>query len=87
MTKLQLLEKCEEYGIKKSKSKSKRVSIDLIFEKINSQNENKKNNYNGNEDEDGKNHKYTFIEVCSGGKELSSGLIVSGFTPLLLLKC
>lgn len=27
---------------------------------------------------------YTFIEVCSGGGGLSSGLIESGFTPLLL---
>lgn len=29
-------------------------------------------------------HKYTFIEVCAGGGGLSSGLIKSGFTPVLL---
>lgn len=28
--------------------------------------------------------KYTFIEVCAGGGGLSSGLIKSGFVPLLL---
>jgi len=37
MTKVQLLEKCEEHGIKKCKSKTKQILINLLSDKINSQ--------------------------------------------------
>lgn len=33
---------------------------------------------------DNSTHAYTFIEVCAGGGGLSTGLIQSGFTPILL---
>jgi DNA (cytosine-5)-methyltransferase 1 len=80
LSKLQLLEKCKEYGITKCKSKNKSELIKYITEY----------EYNNNQiieenilDEDEKDRP-TFIEVCSGGGGLSSGLIKSGFIPLLL---
>jgi adenine-specific DNA-methyltransferase len=44
MTKTQLLEKCEEYGIKKCKSKTKQILINLLSNKINSQKDDSSDN-------------------------------------------
>ena len=80
LSKLQLLEKCEEYRIPKCKSKNKNELIKYITEyECNNNQIIKENIFDENEQD-----KYTFIEVCSGGGGLSSGLIKSGFIPLLL---
>jgi len=78
LSKRELLAKCEELGIVKCKSKNKQALVELIISKSKDkqatvENENEKQDI-----------KYTFIEVCAGGGGLSSGLIKSGFTPLLL---
>jgi DNA (cytosine-5)-methyltransferase 1 len=86
MNKKELLEKCKELGIKKCNSKNKTQLKELIKEKelvINDQTlENIliPNSIEENIDNKG----YNFIEVCSGGGGLSSGLMKAGFTPLLL---
>lgn len=72
LTKNELLIKCEEFGIKKCKSKNKNELIDLLNSKI-LQTEHKEQT-----------QKHTFIEVCAGGGGLSSGLMKAGFYPLLL---
>jgi hypothetical protein len=69
MTKNQILDKCKELGINKCSSKIKSELINKI--------EIKEPIIINNEG-------YTFIEVCAGCGGLSSGLIKSGFKPLLL---
>ena len=91
LSKTKLLEKCEELGITKCKSKNKSKLIELInakskkteIEFIIQDDDNKdlqeKNNVienTINEITDNKEDvKYSFIEVCAGGGGLSSGLI------------
>jgi DNA (cytosine-5)-methyltransferase 1 len=72
LSKLELLEKCKELGIIKCSSKTKSDLIELINKMVIK--EPIIINTEG----------YTFIEVCAGCGGLSSGLIKSGFTPLLL---
>ncbi len=63
-----------------SESKIKEILDKAIEEKLNNLNK------NNNDNKLGKiiNNKYQFIELCAGSGGLSSGLIKSGFTPLLL---
>ena len=75
LSKKELLEKCEELGITRCKSKNKGDIIELIKNHTIYMDS---KNFNISE------QKYTFIEVCAGGGGLSSGLIKSGFTPILL---
>jgi DNA (cytosine-5)-methyltransferase 1 len=75
LSKKELLEKCEELGITRCKSKNKGDIIELIKNHTIYMDS---KNFNISE------QKYTFIEVCAGGGGLSSGLIKSGFTPVLL---
>jgi DNA (cytosine-5)-methyltransferase 1 len=99
MSKIELLDKCEELGILKYKSKSKSQLLELInaaniksADEIPADLQSVKHPQNLIISTTTKNTKadepaprqYTFIEVCSGGGGLSSGLIESGFTPLLL---
>jgi DNA (cytosine-5)-methyltransferase 1 len=100
LSKTELLAKCEELDITKCKSKNKSELIELINYKtkktqiefiIEHDEENCLQETNNvvenitNEIIDNKqNIKYSFIEVCSGGGGLSSGLIKSGFIPVLL---
>lgn len=100
LSKIELLEKCEELGITKCKSKNKGVLIQLIKDtyktKLSLENTIQivdiviQNVDNDNQivDVDNQNpniqNKYNFIEVCAGGGGLSAGLIKSGFTPILL---
>jgi len=97
MSKLELLEKCKEYGIAKCSSKNKSQLIELINSKQQTPDcelkiEVETNNISQSENiiisSDNKinmiKDKYTFIEVCAGGGGLSAGLIKSGFTPVLL---
>lgn len=73
LSKTELLIKCNELGIIKCNSKNKSYLIELI------------NNFNiEKKQENNIKHNYTFIELCAGGGGLSTGLIKSGFTPLLL---
>ena len=74
MNKLELLNKCEELGISKCKSKNKSQLVELI----------KSKQQTATNVVIAPTGKYTFIEVCAGGGGLSAGLIKSGFTPLLL---
>lgn len=78
LSKTKLLEKCKELEITKCKSKSKSKLIELIRAKS----KNKDMELSIQDDE--KDVKYSFIEVCAGGGGLSLGLIKSGFTPVLL---
>jgi DNA (cytosine-5)-methyltransferase 1 len=88
MSKLELLEKCEELGITKCKSKNKSQLIELInlaetkkqiaTKTLDNKNKNKNKNKNNKE------VNYNFIEVCAGAGGLSAGLIKAGFTPILL---
>lgn len=73
LSKIKLVEMCKEMGFTKCSSKNKAQLIEII--KSNQQIQCKPQQ---------KIHKYTFIEVCAGGGGLSSGLIKSGFIPLLL---
>lgn len=76
MSKNELLEMCKTLGIVKCNSKNKKQLIELIkVKQLTLPNE---------ELVESIAHGYTFIEVCAGGGGLSSGLIKSGFTPLLL---
>jgi DNA (cytosine-5)-methyltransferase 1 len=79
LSKSELLLKCLDLGFTKCKSKNKTQLIELISSK-NSICETIIKCAITNPST----HKYTFIEVCAGGGGLSSGLIKSGFTPLLL---
>ena len=85
LSKKELLEKCEELRITRCKTKNKGDLIELIkttreslFLIKNHTIYMDSKNFNISE------QKYTFIEVCAGGGGLSSGLIKSGFTPVLL---
>jgi DNA (cytosine-5)-methyltransferase 1 len=78
LSKAELLEKCEEFGITKCKSKNKSCLIDLIANYKKSNDQKKDTHYQEIDS------KYSFIEVCAGGGGLSSGLIKAGFIPLLL---
>lgn len=95
LSKNELLVKCEELGITKCKSKnkteliklingkSKKTQIEFIIEDC--LQETNINNEITNKIIDDKQHiKYSFIEVCAGGGGLSSGLMKSGFIPVLL---
>jgi DNA (cytosine-5)-methyltransferase 1 len=86
MTKIELLEKCKELGITKCSSKNKSQLIEIINSKKKIEVEN--NIYQSQNiiisSDKNNTYKNTFIEVCAGGGGLSSGLIKSGFTPLLL---
>lgn len=92
LSKIELFVKCEELGITKYKSKNKKELIELIDSKSKkTHTEDDIDNYsqetNDVVDEMTKNKqdiKYSFIEVCAGGGGLSSGLIKSGFIPVLL---
>ena len=108
LSKTELLEKCEELGITKCKSKnkteliklingkSKKTQIEFIIEdndedclqETNNIIENINNEITNeitNKIIDDKQYiKYSFIEVCAGGGGLSSGLMKSGFIPVLL---
>ena len=81
LTKNELLVKCEALGFNKIKSKNKTELIQII------------NNHNNHKHDSCEivdlpksniDTKYNFIEVCSGGGGLSSGLIKSGFTPIII---
>lgn len=78
MNKSNLLEKCLELGFTRCKSKTKLQLIDLINSKQNESPVVESNSVINNT------RQYNFIEVCAGGGGLSSGLIKSGFIPLLL---
>ena len=90
MSKLQLLEKCKELEITKCSSKNKSQLIELINSKqqicILPKTEiiTNKTEIITDKTEIINDKIYTFIELCSGGGGLSSGLIKSGFTPILL---
>jgi len=89
LSKTALLAKCEELGITKCKSKNINTLIKLIKKQIDDNNVANTNNLaNTNNVENiadiQQNIKYSFIEVCAGGGGLSSGLIKSGFIPVLL---
>jgi DNA (cytosine-5)-methyltransferase 1 len=81
LTKPQLLEKCQELQLEKYKSKNKLELIKLILSSQSSH-EVPLTNENINIIHEPGTH--TFIEVCAGAGGLSSGLIESGFIPLLL---
>ena len=70
----ELIETCKEKKIKGFSSKNKSQLIELINSNTKIQTAVVSTQQ----------RKYTFIEVCAGGGGLSSGLIKSGFTPLLL---
>lgn len=84
ITKLELLEKCKELGITKCSSKNKSQLIDLINSKQINSGDFKKLEPDIYFEENSTEKKHTFIELCAGGGGLSSGLIKSGFTPILL---
>ena len=99
LSKNELLVKCEELRITKCKSKnkteliklingkSKKPQIEFIIEdnKEDCLQETNINNEITNKIIDDKQYiKYSFIEVCAGGGGLSSGLMKSGFIPVLL---
>lgn len=77
LSKTELVEMCQTLGITKCKSKKKSHLIELIHATS-------KQTDDVNKDLEEENVKYKFIEVCAGGGGLSSGLIKSGFIPLLL---
>lgn len=79
MSKKELLEKCKELEISKCSSKNKSELIKLINDTL--QIDNTTISTINNEIDI---PKYNFIEVCAGSGGLSSGLIKSGFTPILL---
>jgi DNA (cytosine-5)-methyltransferase 1 len=83
MTKNNLLEKCKELGITMCSSKNKHQLLELINskEKIPVCEE---INIIENTSQSTPLTQPTFIEVCAGGGGLSSGLIKSGFIPILL---
>jgi len=76
MTKSELLEICKNIGIVRCSSKNKKQIIELI--------ETKQGVLPSEEENEIIPNGYSFIEVCAGGGGLSSGLIKSGFNPLLL---
>ena len=82
MNRSELLQKCSSMGIKNCSSKNKSELIALINAKQTSLESALASTNNTSTDTTER--KYTFIEVCSGGGGLSSGLIKSGFTPVLL---
>lgn len=82
LSKAELLSTCEEIGITRCKSKNKTELIQLIKNK-----EKQSDIQNNNEKQNNVEIpiiKYSFIEVCAGAGGLSSGLIKSGFVPILL---
>ena len=90
MSKLELLEKCKELEITKCSSKNKSQLIELINSKqqicVLPKTEiiTDKTEIIIDKTEIITDKIYTFIELCSGGGGLSSGLIQSGFVPILL---
>ena len=88
MSKLELLEKCKEFGIIKYSSKNKSQLIKLINSKQHILKNDLKIKTNTiiscNNEVNIITYKPTFIEVCAGGGGLSAGLIKSGFIPILL---
>ena len=94
MSKIELLETCKELGFTKYSSKNKPQLIELINSKQQIPNcklkpevEETNNIICKSQDiisSDNVTHTFTFIEVCAGGGGLSTGLIKSGFTPILL---
>jgi DNA (cytosine-5)-methyltransferase 1 len=78
MNKKQLIEKCKELGITKYSSKTKE-QLTVLINNVQEENPIEENNFIILDDDN-----YTFIEVCAGCGGLSSGLMKSGFTPLLL---
>lgn len=80
MTKNDLLEKCKELGITMCSSKNKNQLLELINSKEKIP-ECEEINIIDNSFQAAK---PTFIEVCAGAGGLSSGLIKSGFIPILL---
>jgi len=98
MNKKDLLEKCKELGITTSSSKNKQHKqqlIDLIIESMqnlsvsdniinNTISQHSQHPQHSQHSQHPQHSPYTFIEVCAGGGGLSSGLIKSGFTPILL---
>ena len=95
MSKAELLENCKKMGITKYSSKNKSQLIELIT-LMTDKNMNQttpidvlENGVNVDQIQNIVNPaitlpKYSFIEVCAGGGGLSSGLMKSGFVPLLL---
>ena len=77
LSKNELLDMCKELGITMCSSKNKQQLQELIKSKQRQRDE-------GQEQGQVLPRRYTFIEVCAGGGGLSSGLIKSGFTPVLL---
>lgn len=82
LTKLELLNKCQELGITKCSSKNKSQLVVLINSK-------QANNVSETKVElstlqSSSLNTFNFIEVCAGGGGLSAGLIKAGFTPILL---
>lgn len=71
LSKQELFEICKSRGLNKYKYLSKKELIEMINASSPSSDVVATNNL-------------TFIEVCAGGGGLSSGLMKSGFTPLLL---
>lgn len=92
MNKLELLDICKELGIAKCSSKNKQQIIDLIDAKQKLHESNTIDEIceigdiciTAQHSQHSQHSRYTFIEVCAGGGGLSSGLIKSGFTPILL---
>lgn len=80
LTKKELLLKCEELGITRCKSKNKSELIKRIQNVLDTYNDDN----NDNDNDTTQNTKYSFIEVCAGAGGLSTGLMKSGFTPVLL---
>lgn len=89
MNKTDLINKCKELGIKKYSSKTKFELEELIKNKLTEMSNTgeqviAKEIIIENTDTNEETIKYSFIEVCAGGGGLSSGLIKSGFIPILL---
>lgn len=84
MSKIKLLDKCQELGITVSNSKKKQELIELITSKQNIIASNNTNIKTENVKNNDIKKNFNFIEVCAGGGGLSSGLIKAGFYPILL---
>jgi DNA (cytosine-5)-methyltransferase 1 len=88
VTKCKSKKKCELIQIIHNKYKTKNTNIEFIIEDNNENHLQETNNIvetiNHETTDTIQNIKYSFIEVCAGGGGLSSGLIKSGFIPILL---